>query len=144
MGEALSLAEKASQLGEVPVGALVVSDGYIVGRGHDARESRRDPTAHAEVVAIREAAARLGSWRLSGCTLYVTLEPCTMCMGAVLSARLKWIVYGASSPKSGAVESVVELANVPQLNHRVRVRSGVRAEECAALLASFFEGLRKR
>ena len=144
MGEALCLAEEASQRGEVPVGAVIVSDGFVVGRGYDMRESHGDPTAHAEVLAIREAAARLGCWRLSGCTLYVTLEPCTMCMGAVLSARLHTIVYGAVSPKSGAVESVLELANVPNLNHRVRVRSGVRRDECSALLASFFEDLRRK
>jgi tRNA(adenine34) deaminase len=144
MGEALRLAKIASQQGEVPVGALIVRDGFVVGQGFDARESRGDPTAHAEVLAIRDAATRLGSWRLNGCTMYVTLEPCTMCMGAIISARLPCVVYGAASPKSGAVESVLELANVPQLNHRVRIRSGVRAQECSALLATFFEQLRKR
>ncbi len=151
MGVALDLAAQAASRGEVPVGAVVVhygdgapSSGAIVGRGCDAREARGDPTAHAEIIAIREAAARLGSWRLSGCTLYVTLEPCVMCMGAILSARLDWIVYGAPSPKSGAVESVLELARVPGLNHRVRVRSGVRSDECAEILASFFAGLRVR
>jgi tRNA(adenine34) deaminase len=144
MGEAIRLADTASRLGEVPVGAVVVHDGMIIGRGYDARETREDPTAHAEVMAIRAAAQRLRSWRLTGCTLYVTLEPCTMCMGAIISARLDWIVYGATSPKSGAVESVLELARVPGLNHAVRVRSGVRAQECAARLASFFEALRQK
>ncbi len=144
MGEALSLAARAAGEGEIPVGAIVVHDGMIVGRGYDVREQRNDPTAHAEVLAIREAAARLGSWRLGGCTLYVTLEPCVMCMGAVLSARLDTLVYGAQSPKSGAVESVLELASVPGLNHAVRVRSGVRHTECAGLLATFFEQLRVR
>ncbi len=144
IGEALDLAMVAANAGEVPVGAVVVKDGQIVGRGFDRRESLFDPTAHAEIIAIREAAARLASWRLHGCTLYVTLEPCTMCMGAILNARLDEVVYGAASPKSGAVESVLELARVPGLNHRVRIRSGVRRDECAALLESFFEQLRSR
>ena len=144
MGEALRLADTASRLGEVPVGAVVVHDGMIVGRGYDAREALQDPTAHAEVLAIRAAAQRLRTWRLTGCTLFVTLEPCTLCMGAIISARLDWIVYGATSPKSEAVESVLELAQVPGLNHAVRVRSGVRAQECADRLASFFVALRQK
>ena len=142
MDEALALAREAASAGEVPVGAVVVRDGYIIGRGFDVREGQHDPVAHAEVLAIREAAARLRSWRLVGCTLYVTLEPCTMCMGAVLNARLACVVYGASSPKSGAIESVLELAQVPGLNHRVQVRSGIRREECAELLSTFFAALR--
>jgi tRNA(adenine34) deaminase len=144
MGVALELAAKAAQLGEVPVGAVVVrnGDGAVIGRGYDARESRNDPTAHAEIIAIRQAAARVGSWRLSGCSLYVTLEPCVMCMGGILSARLDWLIYGAASPKSGAVESVVELAQLPGLNRKVRVKSGVRRDECAAVLAEFFKRLR--
>ena len=144
MDEALLLAAEAASQGEVPVGALVVYDGQIVGRGYDTRESTCDPVAHAEVLAIREAAARLGKWRLSGCTLYVTLEPCVMCMGAVLHARMDCVVYGAASPKWGAVESVLELAEFPDLNHRVQVRSGVRHDECSALLSTFFEALRNR
>jgi tRNA(adenine34) deaminase len=144
MDEALLLAAKAASLGEVPVGALVVYGGQIVGRGYDTRESTCDPVAHAEVLAIREAAARLGKWRLSGCTLYVTLEPCVMCMGAILHARMDCVVYGAASPKWGAVESVLELAEFPDLNHRVQVRSGVRRNECSALLSTFFEALRNR
>ena len=144
MAEALALAEEAAAKGEVPVGAVVVQGGFIVGRGFDQRESLCDPMAHAEVQALREAAARLRSWRLDGCTLYVTLEPCVMCMGAILHARADCVVYGAASPKWGAVESVMELAHVPGLNHRVKVRSGVMREECSALLARFFEGLRAR
>lgn len=144
MGAALSLADKATHLGEVPVGAVIVKDGRIIGRGFDTRESTIDPTAHAEIAAIREAAARISTWRLHDCTLYVTLEPCTMCLGAILNARLDCLVYGAASPKSGAVESVLELAHVPGLNHRVRVRSGVRRAECADVLATFFAKLRRR
>ena len=145
MQEALRLAARAACQGEVPVGAVVVDGSrQVVGRGYDQREGLRDPTAHAEVLAIREATARLGSWRLEGCTLYVTLEPCVMCMGAILLSRIEAIVYGAASPKSGAVESVIELARVPGLNHRVRVRTGVHRAECGALLATFFEELRNR
>jgi tRNA(adenine34) deaminase len=144
MEEALALARVAAEAGEVPVGAIVVHKGYIVGRGYDMREGSLDPAAHAEIVAIRAAAARLGTWRLGGCTLYVTLEPCVMCMGAVLHARMDCVVYGAASPKWGSVESVLELANVPALNHRVGIRSGVRHAECAALLETFFAKLRSR
>ena len=144
MGAALRLAAEAADQGEVPVGAVIVRDGLIVGQGFDEREARDDPTAHAEIIAIREAAARLQSWRLEGCTLFVTLEPCTMCMGAIINSRLDMLVYGAASPKSGAVESVLELARVPGLNHTVKVRSGVRRDECAAVLRTFFETLRKR
>ena len=144
MQVALQLAQRAASEGEVPVGAIVVDNaGAIIGRGFDRRESLQDPTAHAEVLALREAARRTQSWRLPSCTLYVTLEPCTMCMGAVLGARIQWLVYGAPSPKSGAVESVLELAQVPRLNHRVSVRSGVLAEECKAVLQSFFAELRQ-
>jgi tRNA(adenine34) deaminase len=144
MEEALSLARVAVRHDDVPVGAVVTYKNQIVGRGYDAREAQQDPVAHAEILALREAAARLGTWRLRGCTLYVTLEPCVMCMGAILHSRLDCVVYGASSPKWGAVESVLELANVEGLNHRVRVRSGVRQEECAELLSSFFSVLRSR
>jgi len=141
---ALGLAERAAHDGEVPVGAIVVdSEGTIIGRGYDQRESLNDPTAHAEVLALRQAAKRMKSWRLNGCTLYVTLEPCTMCMGAILGARIEWLVYGARSPKSGAVESVLELARVPGLNHKVSVRSGVEEARCAELLRSFFTRLRQ-
>ncbi len=144
MGTALELAQQAAKNGEVPVGAIVVdSEGVIVGRGYDQREHLNDCTAHAEVLAIRQASERLNSWRLNGCTLYVTLEPCLMCMGAILSSRLEWLVYGATSPKSGAVESVLELARVPGLNHKVSVRSGVRKDECREVLQSFFSRLRR-
>jgi tRNA(adenine34) deaminase len=144
MGLALSLAEDAARDGEVPVGAVVVGpDGTVIGRGYDQRETLNDPTAHAEIIAIRDAAARQDSWRLPGCSLYVTLEPCTMCMGAILGARIDWLIYGARSPKSGAVESVLELARVPGLNHKVSVRSGIEEAQCADLLRSFFTQLRR-
>jgi tRNA(adenine34) deaminase len=142
MREALLLADRSKRQGEVPVGAVIVHDGHIVGRGRDTRETMNDPLAHAEIIAIREACARLDHWRLIGCTMYVTLEPCIMCMGAILHTRMTRIVYGATSPKWGAVESVLELANVPDLNHRVQVTSGICAEECSMVLSSFFEQLR--
>ena len=144
MREALMEARRAEHDGEVPVGAVVVVSGGIVGRGFDRREVTHDPTAHAEVLALREAAARLGTWRLSGATLYVTLEPCVMCVGALLHARVAAVVYGAVSPKWGAIESVVELGAHPGLNHRLGVRSGVERDACAALLATFFSNLRRK
>jgi tRNA(adenine34) deaminase len=144
MDQALSLAKEAQAKGEVPVGAIVVHRDQVIGCGYDSRESTCDPLAHAEVLAIREAAAHLGRWRLNGCTLYVTLEPCVMCMGAILHARMDCVVYGAASPKWGAVESVLELAETPGLNHRVQVRSGVRHDECRTLLSTFFEAMRNR
>ena len=144
MAEALVEAQRAYDAGEVPVGCVVVVDDMIVGRGYDRREQLSDPTAHAEVLAIRAAAARIGSWRLARATVFVTLEPCVMCMGALLHARVETLVYGAASPKSGAVESVLELAAMPGLNHRMSVRSGVERDACASLLESFFERLRQR
>jgi len=144
MEHAIALAEQAERAGEIPVGAVVVVNGVIVGRGFDQREASKDPTAHAEVLALREAAARCGSWRLTGAQLFVTLEPCVLCMGAVLAARVEQVIYGATSPKSGAVESVLALAEIPGYNHRVVVRRGVLAEPSAKLLATFFEKLRVR
>ncbi len=142
MAHALGIAREAASAGEIPVGALVVRGGVILGKGRDAREATSDPTAHAEVLALREACARAGSWRIPGAELFVTLEPCIMCMGAILGARIERVVYGARSPKSGAVESLVELARVPGLNHGVKVRSGVLETECAELLTTFFDKLR--
>jgi tRNA(adenine34) deaminase len=144
MTEAIGEAGKAREKGEVPVGALVVCDGEIVGRGHNLREGSGDPTAHAEVVAIREAARRLGGWRLAGATLYVTLEPCIMCMGAILQSRISSLVFGCSDPKGGACGSLYDLSNDGRLNHSVSVVSGVLAEETAELLTDFFAGLRQR
>ena len=139
MAEALTEAEHAQAAGEVPVGAVVVCDGKIVGRGHNRVIQDSDPTAHAEVVAMRQAAATLGNYRLSGCELFVTIEPCAMCAGAIVHARLKSLVYGTDDPKAGAVRSVLNILNHPQLNHKVEVRSGVLQERCAQLLKEFFK-----
>ena len=144
MREALAEAETAAALGEVPIGAVVVHDGRVVGRGGNRRELLRDPTAHAEMLALREAARHLGGWRLLDCTLYVTLEPCPMCAGAMLLARVPRLVYGAADPKAGAAGSVVELLRDPRLSHVVEVTAGVCAEECGDLLRRFFGALRRR
>jgi tRNA(adenine34) deaminase len=138
IGEALALARAAGARGEVPVGALVVCDGAIVGRGGNAPIAHNDPTAHAEIAALREAGAALGNYRLPGCALYVTLEPCAMCAGAVMHARIARLVFGARDPKSGACGSVVDLFADRRLNHHTTVVGGVRADECAALLSGFF------
>lgn len=142
MAEALVEAEHAQASGEVPVGAVVVCDGKIVGRGHNRVIQDSDPTAHAEVLAMREAAVTLGNYRLSGCDLFVTIEPCAMCAGAIVHARLKSLVYGTDDPKAGAVRSVLNVLNHPQLNHKVEVRSGVLQERCAQLLKEFFRSKR--
>lgn len=138
MDEALAEARAAERHGDVPVGALVVRDGRVVARAHNERERRQDPTAHAEILALRAAADAFGSWRLDGCALYVTLEPCAMCAGAVVLARVPLLVYGATDPKAGAVGSLMDLARDERLNHRATVVSGVRADECAAVLRRFF------
>ena len=142
MEEALRSAQRALESGEVPVGAIVVCGGRIVGRGWNRNIADSDPTAHAEVVALREAGAVLGNYRLAECELFVTIEPCAMCAGAVLHARIKRLVYGANDAKAGAVHSVLQVVNHPQLNHRVVVRGGVLAGRCADLLQSFFRGRR--
>ena len=134
---ALAEARKASGRGEVPVGAVVVRDGVIVGRGRNRPISTKDPTAHAEVAAIRAAARRLANYRLTGCDLYVTLEPCAMCLGAVVQARIRRLIYGASDPKSGAVRSIMRFPFV-KLNHRPAVSAGVMADECGEVLKEFF------
>ncbi len=143
MGEALAEAQAAAYLGDVPIGAVVVRDGRIVARAHNRRECRRDPTAHAEIDALREAARTLGGWRLAGCTLYVTLEPCVMCAGALVQARLTRLVYGTADPKAGAAGSVVDVLRDARFNHVVEVQGGVRETECGALLRDFFAGLRR-
>ena len=139
MGEALQLAAAAGARGEVPVGAIVVKGGSIIGRGGNAPIDSRDPTAHAEIVALRDAARALGNYRLPGCDLYVTIEPCVMCAGAILHARIARVVYGAPDPKTGACGSVVDLFAEPRLNHHASVTAGVRAGECGQLLSRFFE-----
>ncbi len=143
MQRALDLAEEAAGFGEVPVGAVVVLDGQIIGEGCNRPISLCDPTAHAEIQAIRDAARRLGNYRLPGSALYVTIEPCTMCAGALVHARVENLIYGAREPRSGAVVSAAELLNNPELNHRVAVRGGVLAAECAAVVQKFFVQRRK-
>ena len=143
MREALMLARAAEALGEVPVGAVVVRDGIVIGRGFNRPISAHDPTAHAEVVAMRDAAIRIGNYRLTGCDLYVTLEPCAMCAGAALLARLRTIVYGTADPTTGACGSVINVFAEARLNHHAEVRMGVLSEECAAILKLFFERRRK-
>lgn len=143
MREALALAREAAAVGEVPVGAVVVHDGVVVGRGLNRRENTRDPLGHAELLAIAEAARTLGRWRLSGCTLYVTLEPCPMCAGAVVNARVDRVVYGAADPKAGAMGTLYDIARDGRLNHRAEVVPGLLAAESAELLRAFFAARRK-
>jgi tRNA(adenine34) deaminase len=143
MREALGLAQQAADAGEVPVGAVVVREGVVIGRGHNRPVSGHDPTAHAEIQALREAAATLGNYRLDGCELFVTLEPCAMCSGAMLHARVRRMVYGAPDPKTGAAGSVVDLFAEPRLNHQTHSQGGVLADECAALLSTFFRRRRQ-
>ena len=135
---ALAQAELAQRAGEVPIGAVVVRDARVIAAAHNRRIIAADPTAHAEVLALRAAAAAVGDWRLSGCTLVVTLEPCCMCAGAIVLARLDRLVYGASDPKAGAVDSLYRLCGDPRLNHQVDVVSGVLAGACGAILTDFF------
>ena len=142
---ALTEARAALATGDVPIGAIVIGpDGQVIGRGRNAREAAVDPTAHAEILALRAAASALGSWRLDGCTLVVTLEPCAMCAGAVVLARVARLVYGATDPKAGAAGSVWDLVRDRRVNHRPEVVSRVLADECAALLREFFDARRSR
>ena len=142
MEEALRCGQRALEIHEVPVGAIVVFDGEIVGRGWNRNISDCDPTAHAEMVALREAAATMGNHRLGDCTLFVTIEPCPMCAGAMVHARIKRLVYGSDDSKTGAVHSVMQVVNHPQLNHKIEVRSGVLSGRSAELLQSFFKSRR--
>ena len=142
MLQAIALAEQAAQLDEVPVGAVIQKEGRMIAGAHNERERLHDPTAHAEMIAITQAAEALGSWRLSGCVLYVTLEPCPMCAGAIQQARLDQVVYGASDPKAGAVRSLYQLLDDDRLNHQVEVVEGVLAERCGNLLTEFFSSKR--
>lgn len=143
MSLALEEAREAAALGEVPIGCVVVHDRQIVARGHNLREVLEDPTAHAETMAIREAARKLGRWRLTGTTVYATLEPCAMCAGALVLARIDRLVYGCEDPKAGACGSVFDIVRDPRLNHRIEVRSGVLEEECRSVLKEFFENRRE-
>jgi len=142
MDEALRLAREAGLVGEVPVGAVALHEGQVVGRGRNAREAARDPTAHAELLAIQEAARALGRWRLSGVSLVVTLEPCAMCAGAMVLARIDRLVYAAQDPKAGAAGSLQDLCNDLRLNHRIPVERGLKAAEASALLKEFFRARR--
>lgn len=143
MREALSLAERALDSEDVPVGAVVVSDQRVIGRGHNQRELLQDPTAHAEMIALSAAASSIGHWRLEGCTLYVTLEPCAMCAGAIVLARVKRLVYGASDPKAGACGSLYQISEDARLNHRAETVGGVLAAPCAEILRAFFRRRRE-
>ncbi len=142
MAEALRQAMDALETDEVPVGAVIVRDGRIIARAHNQRELLHDPTAHAEMIAITQAAEYVGNWRLERCTMYVTLEPCPMCAGALVLARIPRLVYGAADPKAGAVGSLYDIPQDERLNHRVEVRAGVLADECGRVLTEFFR--RKR
>ena len=144
MQAALDEAAVAETLKEVPIGAVVVLDGQIVGRGHNLRETSNDPTTHAEIIAIQQAAKKLNSWRLLDCTLYVTLEPCVMCMGAIILARIPYLVFGCRDPKVGAVGSIYNFAEDERFNHQVQVREGVLQQECSTQLSSFFRHLREQ
>jgi tRNA(adenine34) deaminase len=141
---ALELAQQAASSGEVPVGAIVVKDGVIIGRGGNAPIDTHDPTAHAEIAALRDAAKNLGNYRLVNCSLYVTLEPCVMCTGAIQHARIARLVYGASDQKTGACGSIVNLMAEPKLNHHTVVTSGILASECGTILSDFFSAKRKK
>jgi tRNA(adenine34) deaminase len=144
MGLALDLAREAGAAGEVPVGALVVLEGEIVGRGFNQPIGRSDPTAHAEIMALRDAAARLGNYRLPGCSLYVTLEPCAMCAGAIMHARIARVVFGARDPKTGVAGSVIDLFREERLNHHAEIIGGVLEAECGGMLSAFFAARRSR
>jgi tRNA(adenine34) deaminase len=142
MEEALRAAQRALEAGEVPVGAVVVCEGKIIGRGGNRNLTDCDPTAHAEIIALREAGAALGNHRLEGCELFATIEPCAMCAGALVHARLKRLIYGADDTKAGAIRSVMQVLNHPSLNHRMEVRAGVLAGRCAEVLQAFFRNRR--
>ena len=144
MGLALDLAREAGAAGEVPVGALLVLEGNVVGRGFNQPICRHDPTAHAEIMALRDAATHLDNYRLPGCTLYVTLEPCAMCAGAIMHARIDRVVFGARDPKTGAAGSIIDLFAESRLNHHTTIVGGVLAEQCGGLLSSFFGARRGR
>ena len=144
MLEALREAEAAARKGEVPIGAVIVHGGEIVGRGHNLRETSNDPTTHAEMIAIRQGAERLTSWRLLESTIYVTLEPCVMCMGAIILARIPRLVFACRDPRAGAAGSIYDFSRDDRFNHRVEVIEGILGERCSELLSGFFRGLRER
>lgn len=142
MDKAIAEARKAEAVAEVPIGCVIVQNNRIIARAHNLREAKQDPAAHAELLAIRKAARKLGNWRLLETTLYVTLEPCLMCMGAILLARIPTVVFGCHDPKAGAAGSLYDLSNDPRLNHRFELVSGIRRQECSSMLSEFFTALR--
>lgn len=144
MNMALEQARQAEMLGEVPIGAVIVADGRVIAAAGNRRETWQDPTGHAELIALREAAKRIGSWRLEDATLYVTLEPCVMCMGGIILARIPRLVYGARDPKVGAVGSIYDLSTDDRFNHAVTVTEGVLADQCSEMLSTFFRQLRQK
>jgi len=144
MARAIAEARKAEAKAEVPIGCVIVRDGHIIARGHNLRETSQDPSAHAELIAIRKAARKLGSWRLLDTTLYVTLEPCTMCMGAIILSRIPTVVFGCYDPKGGAAGSLYDLSNDLRLNHQVALVPRILEAECSGLLSNFFAALRSR
>jgi tRNA(adenine34) deaminase len=144
MAEAIEEANKAEAIGEVPIGAVIVRNGEIIGRGYNLRETGHDATAHAELIAIREASQHIEAWRLLDCTLYVTLEPCPMCAGAIVQSRVKRVVYGTHDPKAGCAGTLMNLLQEPRFNHETELTSGVMQVECATLLTTFFRRLRSR
>lgn len=144
MREALIEAQKAFQLDEVPIGAVVVKNGEIIGRGHNLRERRKDPTLHAEIIAIRQAAETLGGWRLSGCDLYVTIEPCPMCAGAILQARIDRLIFGARDPKAGCAGSLYNLLEDARFNHRTEVTEGILKDSCSLIIKEYFRQKRNK
>ncbi len=143
MKEAMEEAKKAEAIGEVPIGAVIVHNDSIIARGHNRRESSQNPLTHAEIIAIHEASEKIGSWRLENCTLYVTLEPCVMCSGAIVMSRIPHVVYGAKDPKGGTVDSLMHLLGEPRFNHRAEVTGGVLENECSSMLTLFFKKLRE-
>lgn len=143
MKEAIKLAKKAESIDEVPIGAVIVHDDKIIARAHNLRESKQNAVAHAEIIAIQKACKKMGSWRLEDCILYVTLEPCPMCTGAILQSRIKRVVYGAADPKGGCIESCMKMYEVKGFNHYPEVTSGVLKEECSMLLKNFFKQKRE-
>lgn len=144
MALAIAEAKKAEAIGEVPIGAVIVKDGAVLAAGYNKRELLQEPTAHAELMAIEQASRKLGTWRLSGCTLYVTLEPCPMCAGAIVLSRIDRLVYGASDPKAGCAGTLMNLVQEERFNHRAEVEAGVLSERCSAMLSDFFRKLRER
>ncbi len=144
MKEALKAAQDAYDAGEVPIGAVIVHNGEIIGRGFNRRNTEGNPLCHAEIIAINEAAHFMGDWRIEECTMYVTVEPCPMCAGAIVQARIPRVVYGAKNPKAGCAGSVLDVLNEPKLNHQVDVTEGVLKEECAAMMKEFFKRFRKK